>query len=100
MKVALENGEVLDIALVDGDRIVGTLSLQIKGLAGASKVGRPANTSQASASDTPANGRKTRKPRKPMSPEGRARMAAAQKLRWEQKRGEKSDSNPSGSDQG
>lgn len=88
MKVALENGEVLDIALVEGDRIIGTLSLQLKGLAGAPKAGRPAAASQQSESAASApNGRKARKPRKPMSPEGRARMAAAQKLRWEQKRG-------------
>lgn len=88
MKVALENGEVLDIALVEGDRIIGTLSLQIKGLAGSPKAGRPAAAPQASdAGAAAANGRKVRKQRKPMSPEGRARMAAAQKLRWEQKRG-------------
>lgn len=95
MKVALEIGEALDIALVEGDRIIGTLTLQLKGLAGSSnKVARPAAASQASDSAASSgNNRKVRKLRKPMSPEGRARMAAAQKLRWEQKRGNQSDSN-------
>lgn len=88
MKVALENGEVLDIALVEGDKIIGTLSLQIKGLGGASRAGRPAGTSASAANAAP---RKQRKPRKPMSAESKARMAAAQKLRWEKKRGDEGD---------
>ncbi len=94
MKVALENGEVLDIALVEGDRIIGTLSIQLKGLAGAGKASRSAVASQQSESaSTSGLGKKTRKPRKPMSAEGRARMAAAQKKRWEEKRGGQNNSN-------
>lgn len=88
MKVALEAGEVLDVALLEGDRVIGTLSLQIKGVAKTSKVGRPAGvSSSASSSDDGADAPvKKRKARKPLSPEVRARMAAAQKARWEQRR--------------
>lgn len=87
MKVALESGEVLDIALIEGERVIGTLSLQLKDLTSTSRAGRPAGVSaRASASDGAGEGRKTRKRRKPMSDEARARMAAAQKARWEKKR--------------
>lgn len=88
MKVALENGEVLDIALVEGDRIIGTLSLQLRGLAGSPKTPRATASSQVNdQAGSSTAGRKVRKARKPMSPEGRARMAAAQKLRWDKRRG-------------
>lgn len=85
MKVALEAGEVLEVAVLDGDKVVGTLSLQLKTLSGASsavKRGRPAGASEKAESAEPA--RKRRKQRKPLSDETKARMAAAQKARWEQ----------------
>lgn len=94
MKVALEAGEVLDIALVDGERIIGTVSLQLKGLTGASRVGRPAGTSAKSAStgSESAGGGRRRK-RKPMSEEARQRMAEAQRKRWEKVRSSEGGSN-------
>lgn len=84
MKVALETGEVLEVAVLDGDKVVGTLSLQLKGLSGASGVkrGRPAGTVKEDV--TP----RKRRQRKPMSAETRARMAAAQKARWEKRNAE------------
>lgn len=86
MKVALESGEVLDIAILDGERVVGTVSLQLKDMISTSRAGRPAGSSAKAASSEGGEGRKTRKRRKPMSDEARARMAAAQKARWEKKR--------------
>ena len=95
MKVALEAGEVLEVAIIDGDRVVGNLSLQLKGIGG-SRVGRPAGSSSAKAasSDEPAAGR--RRKRKPMSAETKARMAAAQKARWEKKNGPSNTSDNNG----
>jgi len=96
MKVALEIGEVLDIALLEGERVIGTLSLELKGLAGSTRVGRPALASarenKAAAAGVEGSGR--RRKRKPMSAESRARMAEAQKRRWEKnKANEGSESN-------
>lgn len=85
MKVALEAGEVLDVALIEGDRIIGTLSLQLKGLTATSRVGRPA-LSEARATGEGATPGRRRKPRKPLSAETKARMAEAQRRRWEAKR--------------
>lgn len=96
MKVALETGEVLDVALVEGDRIIGTLSLQLKGLAGSTpRVGRPAGSTTANAAAAP---RKQRKQRKPMSAEARARMSAAQKERWSNRKGGNEGGNQGGSE--
>jgi hypothetical protein len=87
MKVALDAGDVLDVALLDGDRVIGTLSLQIKGLAGSSpRVGRPAAASSSETSSTTSS--RKRKQRKPLSEEAKARMAAAQKERWAKRRAE------------
>ena len=88
MKVALEIGEVLDVALLDGERVIGTLSLELKGLAGVSRVGRPASSAREKSAATGSNeaaGR--RRKRKPMSAESRARMAEAQRRRWEKTKG-------------
>ena len=89
MKVALEAGEVLDIALIEGERIIGTLSLQLKGLSAGSRLGRTAGTS-ARAASAPAEGTGSgrRRKRKPMSDEARQRMAEAQRKRWEKARGQ------------
>ncbi len=88
MKVGLELGEVLDIALHDNDRIVAHLSLSLKPAAGGGlRVSATPGRKAASADTAETPGKKPRKGRKPMSPEARARMAAAQKLRWDTKRG-------------
>lgn len=87
MKVALDlnSGEALEVALLEGDRVVGTLSLRLSGLGGsASRAGRSAVAPKESS----ATGTTTqRKPRRKMSPETKAKMAAAQKARWEKLRG-------------
>lgn len=86
MKVALEAGEVLDVAILDGERVIGTLSLQLN-LGGAKqRVGRPAAASPKAAAAPAAEGTGRRKKRKPMSPETRAKMAEAQRKRWESTR--------------
>jgi hypothetical protein len=92
MKVALEAGEVLEVAVLDGERVVGTLSLQLKGLSsGGRGVGRPAgSTSERAASPSAAesaSGAGRRRKRKPLSPETKAKMAEAQRRRWEKSRG-------------
>ena len=91
MKVALDRGEVLDIALIEDERIIGTLSIELKGLISATRgAGRPAGATRNAAAESAGRevaGKKTRKKRKPMSDEARARMAAAQKRRWEQIKG-------------
>jgi len=86
MKVALEIGEVLDVALLEGERVIGTLSLELKGLAGASRVGRPASATREAKAVAGTEGTGRRRKRKPMSAESRARMAEAQKRRWEKNR--------------
>jgi len=96
MKVALDRGEVLDIALIEDERIIGTLSIELKGLVSAARgAGRPAGSSRSTASESETretSGKKTRKKRKPMSEEARARMAAAQRRRWENKKGNEGSS--------
>ena len=94
MRVALEAGELLEVAITEGDRIVGTLSLQLNSIGGSSKAASRSTVSSAGAA---APARKQRKTRKPMSPEARARMAAAQKARWAKARGEDVPSSDSGS---
>lgn len=79
MKVALEAGEMLEVAVLDGDRVVGTLSLQMKSADSARRVGRPAGSTVAKAAE---GGTGRRRKRKPMSAETRAKMAEAQRKRW------------------
>ena len=93
MKVALEAGEVLDIALLEGERVIGTLSLELKGLVSASRVGRPAGSSKAASAAAEGAGAGRRRKRKPMSPEAKARMAEAQRKRWEKTRSSEGSSN-------
>ena len=90
MKVALESGEVLEVAILDGERVVGTLSLQMKGVGSSSRVGRPAGAPKAAAAS---DGATRRRKRKPMSAETRAKMAEAQRRRW----GNREEGNPEGS---
>lgn len=105
MKVALDTGDVLDVAILDGDRVVGTVSLQIKSLVGVTPKAAPKSASAAastagSASAPAATGTRKRKARKPLSEEARARMAAAQKARWERIRAEEGGDNTAGGNQG
>jgi len=95
MKVALEAGDVLDIALLEDDRVVGTLSLQLN-LGRGIKAGRPAKAAAAPA-DHGAEAPRKRRGRKPLSAETKARMAAAQKARWEKLRQDSGSDNQSNS---
>lgn len=89
MKVTLEKGELIEIALTEGNQIVGTLSLQLQ--LGATTLpqrgrpaGRPAGSTTASQSEAPAGGKPGRKRGgRKISAEARARMAEAQRRRWE-----------------
>lgn len=87
MKIYLDtdgNGEIL---LSEGGRTVGTLRLQFTRPANAA-ADRRAATSPATKQDVDKpSTKKARKKRKPLSPETKARMAAAQQKRWEEKRG-------------
>ncbi len=81
MKVAMEIGDQLEVAIVSGGQIVGSLAIQLNSVVGAkaSKPGRPA---KAAAEAAPAK----RKGRRKLSPEAKARMSDAQKARWAKKR--------------
>jgi hypothetical protein len=79
MKVAMEIGETLDVALIDGDRMVGTLSLSLKGVNAVKQV-KAAKAAVSNAVAT-AKGRK-RGGKRRVSAESRARMAEAQRKRW------------------
>jgi hypothetical protein len=76
MKVALEKGEVLEVALLENDKVVGILSFELKGV-GVAPVSRAAASSSASAA------KRGRNKKRYVSPEARARMADAQRRRWE-----------------
>lgn len=88
MKVALEFGEALEVALLENNRVVGSLSLVLRGAGAAPRVAA-APAAKAAAAPAAKAGRKRRQ----LSPEARARMAAAQKERWAKKRA--SEGNPS-----
>jgi hypothetical protein len=75
MKVAMEIGESLDVALIDGDRMVGTLSLSLRGVTAAGPVKAAAVAAAAKKAGRRGGKRK-------VSPESRAKMAEAQKKRW------------------
>ncbi len=90
MKVTLEKGETLDVALVENDRIVGTLSLQLRGvaLAGSTRaVSEPSRRSvEAPAEKAASTGRGPGRRKRQISAEARAKMADAQRRRWEKYR--------------
>lgn len=96
MKVALDlnSGEALEVALLEGDRVVGSLSLRINGLAGGASRGRASSAAKEATTATTTQ----RKPRRRMSAETKAKMAAAQKARWEKLRGEISNTQADSSD--
>ncbi len=79
MKFTLERGETLDVTLVENDRVVGTLSLELKGVFGGAKSAKMVSAAASEKTDG-------RKPRRRLSAEARARMAEAQKRRWDKKR--------------
>lgn len=85
MKVALEQGDTLEVAILEGDRVVGTLCLEMRS-ATASSVVRPAAVA-AAAGAYKRGGRRGGK--RNISPEARARMAEAQRRRWAKYRNEK-----------
>jgi hypothetical protein len=85
MRVALETGEVLDVALIEDGRIVANLSLQLKS-GNTSRLTARATSTGASAEGGNARGRGRRK--RVLSPEAREKMRQAQLRRWAKTRGE------------
>ncbi|MGI8907205.1 MAG: hypothetical protein ACR2IE_12030 [Candidatus Sumerlaeaceae bacterium] len=85
MKVTLERGEILDVALIDNDRIIGTLSLQLRGLSVGARFSGASAPAAAADNAGKRNGR--RRKRGPLSPEARARMADAQRRRRDKEKG-------------
>ncbi len=84
MKIALELGESLDVVLMSKEQVVGTLSLQIRGLAQA--VAQPkAQAAKAAVSETRPTG--PAKKKRTMSPEARERLRQAQLRRWAKVKG-------------
>lgn len=84
MKVALEQGETLEVAILDNDRVVGTLSMEMRGPGAAA---RPQRAASAAPQAAKAVGR--RRGKRNISREARARMAEAQRRRWAKYRQEK-----------
>ena len=78
MKVALEIGETLEVAILEENRVVSTLSLSLR----PASAPRRATSEAPAKSSTPSPASKGGRKRRAISPEGRARMAAAQKARW------------------
>ena len=84
MRVALEQGETLEVAILEGDKVVGTLSLEMRS---GSSAGRSVSATPTAA---PAQARRGRRGgKRNISPEARAKMAEAQRRRWAKARGEK-----------
>lgn len=86
MRISLEKGEVLDVAITEGDRVVGSLSLTLRDLVPSA----PKAAAKAPAAAAPATG-KRRTGKRNVSPEARARMAEAQRRRWEAYRASKAE---------
>ena len=84
MRISLEKGEVLEVAIVEGDRVVGSLSLTLRDMVASA----PKAAAQAAMAAAPVP-RKRRTGKRYVSPEARARMAEAQKRRWEAYRASK-----------
>ena len=82
MKVALEKGETLSVAILENDRVVGVLNLR---LSETEDKAPKAATSKAKA------GKKKRN----ISSESRRKMAEAQKRRWDKYRAAKAKSGKS-----
>lgn len=92
MKVTLEKGETLDVALVEGDRIVGTLSLVLRGAGvgvgfrGGAEAPAAEMAAPSARSARGARGTSSARRKRNISPEARAKMADAQRRRWEKVR--------------
>ena len=89
MKVTLEKGETLDVALVEGDRIVGTLSLQLREIGSGAGVRTVSDSTRRAAEATAESATgttRTVRRKRQISPEARAKMAEAQRRRWEKYR--------------
>jgi hypothetical protein len=86
MKVALEQGESLEVAILQNDRVVGTLSMRLQGVGTGSVGATRQQSAPAAPSAVPAKrGRKRGRRaggRRNISPEARAKMAEAQRKRW------------------
>lgn len=84
MKIALELGESLDVVLMNKDEVVGTLSLQIRGLAQA--VAQPKALAAKTVSSETRSAAPAKKKRT-MSAEVRERLRQAQLRRWARVKG-------------
>lgn len=81
MKVALELGEKLEVAVIEGNKIVGSLSLELNGFGNVAKAAEPAAAKKPAKAE-----RKTRRGGHKFSAESRKRMSEAQKARWADKK--------------
>jgi hypothetical protein len=97
MRVTLEKGETLDVALVENERIVATFSIELRSIsAGAGEASKasekprvaqqPAAAAEAAAPAAVKQPRqksaKARAGKRNITEEARAKMAEAQKRRW------------------
>jgi hypothetical protein len=90
MKVTLEKGEVLEVAIIEGDRVVGSLSLTLRDTVPSAAAAPAKPRAAAAAPAAPARKRRASGKRN-VSPEARARMAEAQRRRWEAYRASKAN---------
>lgn len=88
MKVALAKGETLQIAVVDGDRIIGTMSIALDS-AVASVAAPAAAPAKAAKSVEAAPAKSRRGGKRKITAEARKKMAQSQALRWERYRAQK-----------
>ncbi len=77
MKITLEKGENLEVIIVEKDKVIGKLALQLTGVP-VLAVEKAAPVATEERSEFPA--KRTRK--RNLSPEARARLAEAQRQRW------------------
>ncbi len=89
MKVALEIGETLEVAILEENRVVSTLSLTLRAPGVTRRVASDAPAKSSASAPASKGGRK----RRAISPEGRARMATAQKARWAARKAKANQSN-------
>jgi hypothetical protein len=81
MKIALEKGENLEVVIVDKDKLIGKLSLQLLGSARIVEERHDVPSApEAVSAQGEAPQRKRRK--RQLSPEARERLAEAQRRRW------------------
>lgn len=95
MRITLEKGENLEVLIVENDKVVGRLSLQLTAIAGISK--EKATLAGETTEPTPAG--RTRA-RRTLSPEARAKLAQAQRERWARVRAQLQKQQGAGENQG